>query len=114
MRRARHALSALWSGRQVIYVKQNCFSCYKTFFFRGATGKHVGARALADLVVNRVKPLFHVFGHVHSDCGVKQLQACRTTFVNASCCSDFYHVGCRRAGHVIDVPVAAAAHPHDE
>jgi Icc-related predicted phosphoesterase len=75
---------------------------------RGSAGKHKGSRALRELVMTRVKPLFHVFGHEHADCGIKTAAGCTTTFINASCVSDYYHVGSRRCGHVIDIPKHSA------
>jgi Icc-related predicted phosphoesterase len=71
-------------------------------------GRHKGSRALADIVFKRVKPLFHVFGHEHADCGIKTVPGCPTTFINASSVSNFYHVGCRRSGHVVDIRTSPA------
>ena len=76
-------------------------------------GKHEGSRALADIVLKRVKPQFHVFGHEHADCGVTTIPGCPTTFINASSVSNFYHVGCRRSGHVVDIRTTAAHHRVD-
>ena len=76
-------------------------------------GRHKGSRALADIVLKRVKPQFHVFGHEHADCGVKTVPGSPTTFINASSVSDFYHVGCRRSGHVVDIRTSAAHHRVD-
>ena len=83
---------------------------------RGASGRHKGSRALRDLVLNRVKPMFHVFGHEHADCGVKSVAGSGTTFINASCVSDYYCIGSRRSGHVIDVPTRPAdlSHSHSD
>ena len=29
------------------------------------TGKHYGCEVLADEVLNRIKPKYHLFGHIH-------------------------------------------------
>ena len=42
------------------------------------------------------------------------ISGCATTFVNASCVSDYYRVGCRQAGHVLDVRTSAAQHLRSE
>lgn len=49
--------------------------------------EHIGDRAMADMVY-RIKPKYHVFGHIHWDYGVQQFQD--TTFINASICDERY------------------------
>lgn len=50
-------------------------------------GLHVGCGALAKRV-KVLKPILHVFGHIHFGYGVKTLE--RTTFVNACTCGEDY------------------------
>jgi len=51
-------------------------------------GEKTGCRDLLEAVQARVKPRWHVFGHIHEDYGVTR-EPC-TTFVNASVCSFSY------------------------
>jgi len=62
-------------------------------------GKQAGCPHLLRLV-QRLRPILHVFGHVHTDAGLF-LSQCHglpnVAMVNASTVSDYYHVGCRQA-----------------
>lgn len=51
------------------------------------TAENVGCLDLLDRV-NEVKPLLHVFGHIHSEHGIKVKND--TVFVNASICNEAY------------------------
>eukprot|EP00898_Chlorokybus_atmophyticus_P005085 jgi/Chlat1/5578/Chrsp369S00850 len=51
------------------------------------SGKRVGCEDLTDVVLNRVRPMYHVFGHIHEDHGVTSNST--TVFVNASSCRLF-------------------------
>jgi predicted phosphohydrolase len=51
-------------------------------------GKPVGCTALHAELSGRVRPKFHVFGHVHTDTGAVTVGP--TTFVNAASVTDFY------------------------
>lgn len=51
-----------------------------------------GDKALLNHV-RRVNPAYHIFGHIHNNekainAGIKQINDCRTTFINASCVTD--------------------------
>jgi len=50
-------------------------------------GEHVGCEELVK-VVRRIKPKFHVFGHIHYGYGSVRIGV--TTFVNASTCTEGY------------------------
>ncbi|PVD35999.1 hypothetical protein C0Q70_02969 [Pomacea canaliculata] len=50
--------------------------------------KHVGCAELLNTVTKRVKPKFHVYGHIHNGYGV--FSNGKTTFINASVCNDQY------------------------
>jgi Icc-related predicted phosphoesterase len=50
-------------------------------------GLHVGCPALAKRV-DVIKPLLHVFGHIHNSYG--KVVTDQTTFVNASICNENY------------------------
>lgn len=54
---------------------------------RIVSGMHVGCAALAE-AIQRVRPSFCVFGHVHEGYGVTQDDA--STYINASSCSMLY------------------------
>jgi Icc-related predicted phosphoesterase len=51
-------------------------------------GKHLGSPSLYDEVTNRIKPLIHCFGHIHSGHGTKFIN--NTCFVNASVLDEDY------------------------
>ena len=53
-------------------------------------GQHVGCPALLDCVEQRVRPKFHVFGHIHENSGLSTND--ETVFINASICNDRVHV----------------------
>eukprot|EP00292_Cryptomonas_paramecium_P008521 CAMPEP_0113726236 /NCGR_PEP_ID=MMETSP0038_2-20120614/40287_1 /TAXON_ID=2898 /ORGANISM="Cryptomonas paramecium" /LENGTH=277 /DNA_ID=CAMNT_0000656755 /DNA_START=163 /DNA_END=997 /DNA_ORIENTATION=- /assembly_acc=CAM_ASM_000170 len=67
---------------------------------RAPHGAHMGCPALAPHVEERIRPRFHVFGHVHADCGAVRRGG--TVFINASAVSDAY-VTRRPAATVFDV-----------
>lgn len=52
-------------------------------------GGNVGCKDLFDAVC-RVKPKYHIFGHVHYSYGEKYWQHTGTTFINASVCTEAY------------------------
>lgn len=47
--------------------------------------KNVGCKMLVKEVLDRVKPLYHIFGHIHEAYG--QVKIDNTTFINASTCT---------------------------
>ena len=51
-------------------------------------GMHVGSEALTRHVLERIKPRFHVFGHIHESYGVEVRES--TTFINAAVCTLMY------------------------
>lgn len=67
------------------------------------SGKSAGCRELLSEVQNRIKPILHVFGHIHEAYGVTQLH--ETTFVNASTCNLAY-VPCREP-IIVDIDVCS-------
>lgn len=50
-------------------------------------GEHVGCKDMLK-AVKRVRPRFHLFGHIHGGYGM--LTRGHTTFVNASICTEYY------------------------
>lgn len=52
------------------------------------TRVNFGCRDLKDAVVRRVKPKYHIFGHIHGSYGKKELHG--VTFVNTSICTEAY------------------------
>jgi Icc-related predicted phosphoesterase len=50
--------------------------------------ENTGCPYLADHVQNRVKPKYHVFGHIHENYGFQKEE--HTTFINASSCDGRY------------------------
>lgn len=50
-------------------------------------GRHVGCEDLREAVL-RIKPKYHVFGHIHEGYGIEQIQ--ETHFINASICDVNY------------------------
>ena len=55
-------------------------------------------------------PLFHCFGHNHTDWGASRDAATGTMHINAGAVSDFYYVR-RTAPVVFDVPCSASSQP---
>jgi Icc-related predicted phosphoesterase len=53
-----------------------------------ARGEKVGCRDLLDSIEKRIRPKWHIFGHIHEGYGVTQGR--QTTFVNASSCNQSY------------------------
>lgn len=53
-------------------------------------GKHLGSSSLVDTVKNRVRPLIHIFGHIHSSHGVKNVD--NILFINASNLNENYQL----------------------
>ena len=51
--------------------------------------ENVGCEELRWEVLHRVKPRYHVFGHIHGGYGVKTLND-ETVFMNVSCCDEDY------------------------
>jgi len=51
--------------------------------------RHVGCFKLYDRVL-KVKPKFHIFGHIHEGYGVTRQNGLDTTFINASTCNLAY------------------------
>jgi len=50
-------------------------------------GNRVGCEEL-EIAVKRIKPKFHVFGHIHEAFGVERGE--EITYINAACCNLFY------------------------
>jgi Icc-related predicted phosphoesterase len=50
-------------------------------------GKHVGCKSLAE-AVQRIRPLVHVFGHIHEGHGFTTVEG--VTYINASICNNRY------------------------
>jgi Icc-related predicted phosphoesterase len=50
---------------------------------------NVGCEILRHEIDNRIKPLLHVFGHIHGAYGAAYIKD--TLFVNASTCTEQYH-----------------------
>ena len=50
--------------------------------------QHVGCVDLLDTMRNRVRPKYHLFGHIHEDPGIWTDEL--TTFINASICNNNY------------------------
>jgi len=51
-------------------------------------GYKAGCEDLRDELINRVKPLYHIFGHIHEAYGIEKID--KTTFINASTCTFSY------------------------
>ncbi len=51
------------------------------------SGERVGCEDLIDFV-ERIKPKYHIFGHIHEDYGISH--SSHTTFINASSCDSEY------------------------
>lgn len=48
----------------------------------------VGDEELLKVINDRVRPLYHIFGHIHEGYGVEKKDG--TTFINASICTEDY------------------------
>jgi Icc-related predicted phosphoesterase len=49
---------------------------------------HAGCEFLREEILNRIKPKYHVFGHIHETYGTEVIG--ETTFINASSVDHFY------------------------
>jgi hypothetical protein len=67
---------------------------------RGRCVQHVGCVDLLAAVVTRVRPRYHIFGHIHEGYGVTTDG--HTTFVNAAACNERGQCG-KQAPLVVDV-----------
>lgn len=52
------------------------------------SGSYAGCEDLLNEIKNRIKPKFHIFGHIHEGYGVHEEEG--TTFINASTCTLSY------------------------
>lgn len=50
---------------------------------------HVGSETLREHVIGRIKPAFHVFGHIH-EWGGKLVDCVSTRFINCSLLNEYY------------------------
>lgn len=55
------------------------------------TREHVGCADML-LAVQRVKPKYHAFGHIHCDYGVARREDIGTTFINCALADEGYHL----------------------
>lgn len=62
-------------------------------------GEHVGCSDLWQAVANRIKPKYHIFGHIH--CGYGRVVTPETTFINCAMADEGYHI--TNAAVVIDL-----------
>lgn len=76
----------------------------------GMGRKHAGCTELLEAVTQRVRPAYHVFGHIHEGHGTTTDGT--TTFVNASSCTA--RGQCVQPPIVFDVPVRAKATAGDD
>lgn len=60
----------------------------KTSFHYG--GKNAGCSDLRDIVLNKVRPKYHIFGHIHNGYGTKKING--TTFINCSVMDEEYNL----------------------
>ena len=68
------------------------------------TGNHEGCFQLLNHTITRVKPKFHIFGHIHGAHGVlHQPNGLPTTFINAAMC--FFNNQIKYRPIVFDYPV---------
>lgn len=63
-------------------------------------GIHVGCVELLNSIEQRIKPKFHIFGHIHEDHGITRNDD--TIFINASICDKHYHAV--QSAVVFDLP----------
>lgn len=66
-------------------------------------GRHEGSADLLECVEERVRPKFHVFGHLHEQNGVTTNGSGSTTFINASICD--HKLGVVNKPIVFDYPL---------
>lgn len=60
-------------------------------FNRSAHGIHAGSKSLLDEITGRIRPRYHLFGHIHED-GGRQLVGTYTTFSNAAQLDEHYRI----------------------
>jgi Predicted phosphoesterases, related to the Icc protein len=52
------------------------------------SGERAGDPWLKKAIQERIKPMYHIFGHIHETYGVEKIG--ETTFINASICTEQY------------------------
>ena len=69
---------------------KNCYILHRRVFVmfagigdKSSGGQHGGCVDLLNTILHRVKPKFHVFGHIHEGYGMYTIDG-TTTFINAS------------------------------
>ena len=71
------------------------------------SGARAGCMYLLDAVINRVKPKFHIFGHIHEARGFTESKLSGTKFINASNCTIHYRPSNEPV--IFEVPIKQSA-----
>ena len=79
-------------------------------FVESGVNANVGCPVLSNEVLNRIKPKYHVFGHIHEANGVEQYDG--ITFINAAICNVGYKP--ENPINVFDLPINGQNEPHPE
>mmetsp|Transcript_47724 Transcript_47724/g.79180 ORF Transcript_47724/g.79180 Transcript_47724/m.79180 type:complete len:302 (-) Transcript_47724:22-927(-) len=58
------------------------------------TAGHIGSDSLLENSKDRVKPIMHIFGHVHGTNGLSYIQDCETLFVNTATRVNVFDIVC--------------------
>ena len=87
------------------FVYKSYFLCLPGHGDLGSAGQRLGCEHLLE-AVDRVKPSYHVFGHIHSDYGVHRYADHECIGINASSVCDYYYLG-HRPAIAFDVPVVS-------
>ena len=67
------------------------------------SGESAGSATLLKQVLTRIKPIYHIFGHIHETYGEYQHPDIRTKFINASTCT--YHYKPKNMPVVFELPI---------
>lgn len=89
-----------------------CTYCNVLTLFAGygdktITNEHVGCRDLLEAIQKRVKPMYHIFGHIHE--GYGQFTDGTTKYINASVLTARYK--CKNAPIIFELPRRAVPPP---
>jgi Icc-related predicted phosphoesterase len=71
------------------------------------SSRRFGCPILRDEVLNRVKPMYHIFGHVHEGHGTKNIDG--VTFVNASNVGEGHDYECVHKPIKFNLPISQEA-----
>ena len=53
--------------------------------------RNIGDKDLMNVILNDIKPMYHIYGHIHEGYGITKEKGLNTAFINASTCNSIYN-----------------------